>query len=125
MLWRHFEGSRFDLWIRVAVDPIEVARGFSLVGREMRTTVYSPIEGEMIDNRGRRMRGKCWPVRAQEVFRAVPELLQMDYGQRHQNEDWLFPVELCETFPRPRNFLESQVRDVNLMRRTFKPAGTV
>ena len=114
MLWKHFENTRFDLWIRVAIDPIEIARGFSIVGREMRVIGYAPVEDEMLDNRGRKMFGKFWQVRATEVFRAIPELRQMDYGQRHQDKPWLFPVELCETFPRPRNFLESKVTDVRL-----------
>lgn len=126
MLWKQFEGTRFDLWIRVAVDPIEIARGFSIVGREMRTTSYSPVEGEMIDHKGRKMKGKCWPVRPEEVFRVIPEFRHLDYAQRYSRDMWLFPVELCETFPRPRNFLESKVSDINLMqKRTFKPPGVV
>ena len=124
MLWKHFENTRFDLWIKVAVDPIEIARGFSIVGREMRVIGYSPVEDEMVDNRGRTMRGKCWQVRPDEVFRVIPELLHMNYTQQYKTKPWSFPVELCETFPRPRNFLESKVRDVNLMqKKTFKPPG--
>lgn len=124
MLWKHFEGSRFDLWIKVAVDPVEIARGFSIVGREMRVIGYAPVEGEMIDHKGRKMQGKCWQVRADEVFRTIPELRHFEYARRYQTDVWLFPVELCETFPRPRNFLESQIRDVNLLqKKRFKPPG--
>lgn len=122
-LWQRFEGTRFDIWIKVAHDPVDFVRGFSLVGREMRVIGYAPVEGEMIDSAGRTMKAKCWPVKPSELFRVVPELLHLNYTQRHLDKPWLFPVEFCETFPRPKNFLEAKIRDVNLMKRSFKPPG--
>lgn len=113
-MWESLRGSDFDLWLKVRVDPVAEHRGFSIVGRELRCLQYAPIEGEMIDPHGVRFTGKCWPVAASEVFRVIPELLKLPYGQRHTEKPWLFPIEFCETFPRPKYYLDRKIRDIFL-----------
>lgn len=113
-MWESLKGSDFDLWLKVRIDPIAKQRGFSIVGREMRCLQVVAVEGEMVDPYGVKFPGKFWPVAVSEVFRVIPELRHLPYGQKHQDKPWLFPVEFCEVFPRPKNYLQQQVRDIFL-----------
>lgn len=76
---------------------------------------YVAIEDEMVDPNGARFPGKFWPVLPEEVFRAIPELKRLSYGQKHSHKPWLFPIEFVEVFPRPKNYLQTKVRDVKLI----------
>lgn len=95
-LKKHF-GETFRTWVRIAADPHEKLRGFSLVGRELLTLSDQPEQTEMEDLWGNRMPGRFWVVEAREVYRVIPELKR--YSVR--SEPWLFPVEFCEVFVRP------------------------
>lgn len=114
-MWGNLEGTEFDLWLKVRVDPVAKQRGFSIIGREMRAMTFAPIEDEMVDPNGARFPGKFYPVHPAEVFRVIPELLKLDYGQKHKQKPWFFPIEFVETFPRPKDYLKKKIRDVNLI----------
>lgn len=110
MIWEQYAGSRFVVWIKVAVDPHDKLRGFSILDREMRVSGYSPVEGEMQDLRGEKMLGKFWVVEESEIYRAIPEMKKFPV----QNKPWFFPVEFCESFIRPYNYLSFKVKETIL-----------
>lgn len=106
-----YRGSRFVIWIRVKVDPHAAMRGFSILDREMRVEGYEPVNDTMQDLRGQMMAGKFWVVKEEEVYRVIPELLRF----QKLGKAWFFPVEFCDPFVRPQNFLDLKVVDVDLL----------
>lgn len=92
------------------MDPHSKIRGFSLLNKEFRVEGYGPVFDTMRDFRGETMQGKFWAIKAQEVYRVVPQLRKYD----DQGKAWLFPVEFCESFVRPHDFLNYRVREMVL-----------
>jgi hypothetical protein len=106
-----YQGSRFVIWIRLKVDPHANLRGFSILDRELRVEGYEPVNDTMQDLRGETMQGKFWVVKEDEVYRVIPELLRFQkYGKA-----WLFPVEFCDPFVRPYNYLSFKVKETDLL----------
>lgn len=112
----NLKGTRLDAWIKVIVDPFARQRGFSLVGKEFKCMEYSPSEQEVIDSKGVRIVMRSWAVHQQEMFRVAPELFKSAYGQQHGDKPWMFPVEFCETFVRPKNYLTFKVLEHDLLK---------
>lgn len=102
-----YKGTHFVVWINVRVDPHDKFRGFSILNKEFRVEGYSPIVDEMKDLSGQTMKGRFWVVKANEVYRVVPELKRFD----DNGKAWFFPVEFCEAFVRPNDYLDYKVLD--------------
>ncbi len=113
-LWSGMDAQSYTLWIKITHDPVAEFRGFSIVGRELRVIGFAPFEDEMIDSGGKVIYGKYWKVLPEEVFRVIPELARLRYGEKYAHKPWLFPIELSQSFPRPRDFLQRKVKDTIL-----------
>jgi hypothetical protein len=109
-MYDHYKGTRFDVWIKIIVDPHAPMRGFSILGREMRVVGYSPVDDVMEDFDGNQMPGKFWVVRAEEIYRVIPELKRYP----RNTKDWFLPFEFCETFVRPNYYLDAKVIEKKL-----------
>ena len=106
---KNYAGTRFVVWIRVIVDLANAERGFSILGRELRVQGYEPVTDQMVDLKGNRQPGRFWVVEEKEVMRAIPELRRWAQGKA-----WFFPVEFCDSFVRPYDYLNYKVREVKL-----------
>lgn len=106
-----YRKSHLVAWVRIMVDPHAQFRGFSIERRELRVMGYDPIQDEMEDLSGNRQPGKFWVVAAIEVYRVIPELRRF----KIRNEPWFFPVEFCESFVRPWDYLEGKVIEHTLV----------
>lgn len=109
-MFKSYAGTRFVVWIRVIVDLHNAQRGFSILGRELRAEGYEPVRDEMIDLKGNRQAGRFWVVKEDEVMRAIPELKRFAQGK-----SWFFPVEFCDSFVRPYDYLDYPVKDIKLL----------
>lgn len=109
-MFNQYKNTRFEVWIKILVDPHDKQRGFSLQGRELRVIGYEPVKDEMEDLRGNRMEGTFWVVEAKEVYRVIPELKRFKINMK----PWFFPVEFCESFVRPDYYLKTQVKEIKL-----------
>lgn len=109
-MFKNFEGSNFVVWIRIKTDPHVQMRGFSILNRELRVTGFEPVDDEMIDLRGQKMRGRFWVVPEKEVMRVIPELRGHWTGKA-----WFFPFEFCESFVRPYDYLDYPEKKVDLI----------
>lgn len=106
-MWKMYGNSMFVVWIRIKADPHVVYRGFSILNRELRVVGYEPVDDVMKDFNGNTMRGTFWVVKEEEVFRAIPELKR--YAQ---SNSWFFPFEFCESFIRPRDYLDYPSKEI-------------
>ena len=73
-IYKCFQKTHLVVWIQLIADPHVKARGFSILGRELRVKGYEPICSTMEDFRGNPMQGKFWLVEASEVYRVIPEM---------------------------------------------------
>lgn len=111
MDWKQYSGTRFVVWIRVHTDPHVKMRGFSILDKELRVEGYSPVQDRMQDLRGQQMDGKFWVVPEAEVYRVIPELKRFPV----QGKAWFFPIEFCESFVRPYDYLNSKIKETKLI----------
>lgn len=109
-MYGKYKGTRFQVWIRLRADPHDMARGFSIQGRELRCMEYEPVNSVMEDLQGHTQPGTFWVVHAEEVYRVIPELKRFKINL----EPWFFPVEFCEAFLRPKDFLNRKQIEHNL-----------
>ena len=110
-LYKHFNRTRWVVWIKIIADPHAKARGFDLVERELKVTGFEPTFGTMEDFRGEKMHGKFWAVEASEVYRVIPEMRKFPIRE----EVWFFPFEFCNSFVRPSYYDESKVLHHHLL----------
>jgi hypothetical protein len=109
-MFKQYQGSRFVVWIRIKTDPHDQFRGFSIMDRELRVEGYEPVRDEMEDLKGNFMAGTFWVVEPAEVYRAIPELKRFKIYDR----SWFFPVEFCEAFVRPYDYLSYKIKETKL-----------
>ena len=109
-MYGRYKGTRFEVWILLKEDPFELARGFSIKGRELRCMEYEPVHDVMQDMQGHTQPGTFWVVKAEEVYRVIPEMKRFPI----QMKPWFFPFEFCQTFIRPKNYLQGKVVEHNL-----------
>ena len=109
-MFAKYQGSRFEVWIKVIADPHDLARGFSILGREMRVIGYEPVQDTMEDLKGGRQEGTFWVVDYPEVYRVIPELKRFQIRKK----PWFFPVEFCDSFVRPDYYLKTPIKDIKL-----------
>lgn len=76
----------------------------------MQVEGYEPVLDVMQDLRGQKMQGRFWVVREEEVMRSIPELKCFAQGKA-----WFFPIEFCESFIRPQDYLQYQVKNTSLI----------
>ena len=112
-MFKQYEGSRFVVWVQIKADPHDVARGFSIVGRELRVIGYEPVMGEMQDSQGHTQPGKFWAVSPDEIFRVIPEMKKVQMPDK--SKPWFLPVEFCDSFVRPNYYLSGKVVERKLI----------